>query len=89
MVRGAVDVPVLSGACTMCRATFRSKLIPSAVRWYTGEANEDDEDDDDEDYDDEEGDDDDEDDDDEVRAALLSGILLHPHFLLQIIQLVA
>ena len=54
----------------MCRATFRSKLIPNAVRWYTGEANEDDEDDD-EDYDEEDdiGDDDedgDEDDEDEV-----------------------
>jgi nucleosome assembly protein 1-like 1 len=54
----------------LCRATFRSKLIPNAVRWYTGEANEDDEDDD-EDYDEEDdvGDDDedgDEDDEDEV-----------------------
>ncbi len=50
----------------MCRATFRSKLIPNAVRWYTGEANEDDED---EDYDEEDevGDDnEDEDGEDEV-----------------------
>ena len=55
--------PVL---CALCRATFRSKLVPNAVRWYTGEANEEDEDEDDEDYDDDEvGDDDDEDDEDD------------------------
>ena len=55
----------LSRARTCRRATFRSKLVPNAVRWYTGEANEDDEDDEDDEYDDEDGDDEDDDDDDE------------------------
>ena len=40
-------------------------MIPNAVRWYTGEANEDDEDEDDEDYDDDDVGDDDEDDEDD------------------------
>ena len=42
---------------------IRSRIIPRAVRWYTGEINEDEDEDDDE-----EGDDYDEDDDDDVSA---------------------
>lgn len=47
---------------------MRSRLIPHAVRWYTGEANEDDEDDEDDDEDEygDDNDDEDDDDDDEV-----------------------
>ena len=62
------------------RATFRSKLIPNAVRWFTGEANEDDEDEEeDEDYDedDDDEDDDEDDDDDEVSDASCES-LRHP-----------
>ena len=60
------SLPDVDRGMALCRATFRSKLIPNAVRWYTGEANEDDEDDD-EGYDEEDDDeDDDEDDEDEV-----------------------
>ena len=44
------------------RETIRTRLIPHAVKWYTGEANEDDEDDDDEDDDDDDLDEDDDDD---------------------------
>ena len=44
------------------RETIRTRLIPHAVKWYTGEANEDDEDHDEEDDDDDDLDEDDEDD---------------------------
>ena len=57
-------------ACTLnllppscCRETIRTRIIPHAVRWYTGEANEDEDDEDDED-----DDEDDFDEDDDVRA---------------------
>lgn len=49
------------------RETIRTRIIPHAVKWYTGEANEDDEDDDEE-----EDDLDEDDDDDEVSVPTLS-----------------
>ena len=48
----------------LCRDTIRSKLVPKAVSWYTGEEAED-SDEEYEDDDEEDGDDDDDDDDEE------------------------
>jgi nucleosome assembly protein 1-like 1 len=48
------------------RETIRSRLIPHAVRWYTGEANEEDEDEEEDEDGDDYDDEDDPDEDDEV-----------------------
>ena len=62
--RGSRD-PCTTCLTSMCRETIRDQLIPNAVSWYTGEA-EDNEEEDDEDDDEEDG----EDDDDEVSSGL-------------------
>ena len=61
----------------MCREAIRTRIVPHAVRWYTGEANEDD---DEEDEEDEEGDEDEhyDEDEDEVREPDQAGLTLKP-----------
>ena len=51
-------------ACLCGRETIRSRIIPRAVRWYTGEINDDEDEDDDDDE--EEGEDYEEGDDEDV-----------------------
>lgn len=63
-----------------CRDTIRSKLVPKAVSWYTGEEAEDS----DEEYEDDEDDDEDDDDeDDEVTHTLFSSTSFKPPVRLQ------
>ncbi len=57
-----------------CRDIIRSRLVPKAVSWYTGEEADDDSD---EEYGDEEDDEDEDDDDDEVWPAASSALEGH------------
>ena len=60
--------PCITCSTFMCRETIRDQLIPNAVSWYTGEAEDNEEEDDDEEEEDD--DEDGEDDDDEVSTGL-------------------
>jgi len=51
---------MMTWCCGCVRETIRTRIIPHAVKWYTGEANEEDEDDEDDEEDFDEDDDDDE-----------------------------